>query len=1688
MESKEKVIALYEYIKALCALKSRIVTHVDQQIWTCFLKDIPIDPVNITIFYRDRVEDDNNGDDILLTVKKPEFQSCPQPPQELVEWLVQGWDRYTHEAKYKETLEEVQLESSEDEDIQEHFHDSAERVMAYESWIISRNNWVEKQRVIDRTRKFFNRLYQIYTDIEKDSEVYELMVGEGLVRDTKRAAINHPIMLKRVKISFDAKLNIIRIHDTDSETELYTMLLQEISDINHSVIPQMNEDLQENFYHPLDRNDTPDFLKVLIHRLSSDSKFISPGTETSINSDDRILMSLNPVFFVRKRMDGSLKAIEEIIKAIDKTGIIPGHLCDIVYAGKVDIPNVVSEQTIAEQLAASSGESMEILLSKEANREQLEIAQRIENYNAVVVQGPPGTGKTHTIANLLGHFLAQGKSVLVTSHTKKALAVLKDKVPDGLQNLCVSVLDDTNLDMERSVDGISEYLSKYTASELYRKLESISRQRLAILDKLAEIRKYIFTIKYKEFKPIVYNGQSYSPAEAAVYVRENAEELSYIPGTVRLYHPLPATIEDLSILYKSNSELTEFEERELTYDIPNPGQLLAPSEFADIQRKIKNYTAELTKIQSQLEAQIELDYASGSVKLKNGVLMTSVVEKTSPAALEKLLEYTSGLKSFDSWMVYAVVDGQKGGGYRSCWERLISTIDDTVAFADSIVADLLGKNIDIDNTVDHLQLKSILEQMKEIYQKKGTISKFDLFFHRKFKIAFEVVKINGAPISNLEECICVQKKLLLLEKRNQTANYWNELMGVRGVPHFDSLGDEPERVCWQQIPQIQRYLEWYQNEYEQVLQLLRNAGLNSNLLFAGSDFDSEIVKTENILKAIHENIPVHIKLATIFLELKEMEEKISDCIALLETGDCQQSTICMAVRHALHQRDLSGYVNSFTQLLELHAKYSVKKQRLELLDKLEPVAMEWATQIRNRIGIHGETTLPPEIEQAWKWKQFAGIIGELTEEPYEELQRKAVSLSKELRQKTALLAEYSAWYHLLQRTEKDLAMRQALQGWKRTVKKIGKGTGKNAPVLKKQARQLMATCQAAVPAWIMPVNKALESLNPSQNLFDVIIIDEASQSDISAIAILYMGKKVIIVGDDKQVSPMAVGVDIDKTNALMAMHIKEIIPNWHLYDLKSSLYDIAGTTFQPLMLREHFRCVPEIIGYSNKLSYDYKIKPLRDESHSIINPAVVSYRVTDGQRDDHKKINTKEAETIVALMLACMEQPEYDGASFGAISLLGDEQALKIQQIILNKISPAIIEERRILCGNASHFQGDERNVIFLSMVDSNETDGPLSLAGEGADQSRKQRYNVAASRAKDQLWVVHSLDISKDLKPGDIRRDLLEYANNPKAFSQLVTAVEKAAESPFEESVGKSLLAAGYHIVQQWEVGAYRIDLVAMYKGNRIAIECDGEQYHSGEEKVREDMERQTILERLGWRFIRIRGSEYYRHPEKTMERVIQDLNNYGIYPENPIEELPNEDSSALLSRIIIQAALILDSWKTQHEEEHDCTIGTELTTPIRYPESKEKQILVKEDTANLVVSGKTSVEGQNPSMPSRVNSSINQNPRAKTTIDKNRKSSQVSLFPSHSSSSTHALQSKSKNRSIKTPTKGDVLLQDLQVANINYIDKREKSGIIWVLYSESLETKILAICQRLNLVINLEKRGATSTANRPAWRIMTN
>ena len=182
----------------------------------------------------------------------------------------------------------------------------------------------------------------------------------------------------------------------------------------------------------------------------------------------------------------------------------------------LEVNSVNSEEDSSTLTLDPNGQDEEVLFSKEANAEQLQIVKYIHKYGSVLVQGPPGTGKTHTIANLVGHFLAQGKSVLITSHTAKALQVLRDKVVEPLQPLCVSVLSgDNRAELENSINNITERLADSNADLLEQEAKQLEAHRLKLLANLQQLRNDLKIARFSEYSPIVLNGVEYKPIDAA---------------------------------------------------------------------------------------------------------------------------------------------------------------------------------------------------------------------------------------------------------------------------------------------------------------------------------------------------------------------------------------------------------------------------------------------------------------------------------------------------------------------------------------------------------------------------------------------------------------------------------------------------------------------------------------------------------------------------------------------------------------------------------------------------------------------------------------------------------------------------------------------------------------------------------------------------------------------------------------------------------------------------------------------------------------------------------------------------------------------------------------------------------------------------------------------------------------------
>ena len=1227
-EDKDKVASLLKYLKAVDSLKKKTVTDVKRQSHCRFFDEIPENKDYIHISYRDSYDSIGGLDDAvediyggsILRVQKPPFHPCPTPPESIRSWLNLGWDDANKEASIYPSKE---FRTGDRVTTTKHFEDDADRVQDYEIWRRKRDDWVEERKRNDPVWELFLKLYNVYLKLQSESEVSELMVGNGLLQDTRDSSINHPILLKKVSMTFNPGENVITIDDTDTDPELFVAFLNNIEDIDTQMVGKARNLLVEKGCHPLDRHEGRLFLNSAIHSMCPESLFLKEGEKIPAGSRDKIILSERPVFFIRKKSDGLENFINETINAIDKTGEIPNTFLNVVGSGTHELAEEEGERSIEKRLAEVGGEDPDILLAKPANREQLDIARQIENHDAVLVQGPPGTGKTHTIANLMGHFLAKGERVLVTSYTRKALSVLKEKMPEKLQDLCVSVLDDSNEDMERSVDGITE-MSAHSSTEFKNKADKARNIRRDIMKELSDTRRRLYQIKFKECSPVVYSGESLSPLEMAKFVHENEDTLSYIPGKVALNRTLPLSFEELSQLYHSNTDISPEDEQELANELPNPESFVQPERFKIVLERIAQNKKDIKRLADKLDASFDLN--TRVFTRNNGEVLTP--GETTIDAIHQLKKWIDSLGQFEEWSIHAIVDGKNGGGARKKWVALAQTVHKAQALAAEFGDKYFDKVIEFSDDFDEGFIIPTLTEIKEIYASGNTIGWLKRKLNKRFDKAENMVSINGNKVATAEDCEAVLLMIQVRSARQECARFWDDLLMPHGVPAFMSLNDgrNPENKAAVLIAAIPRYLNWYAQEFSVLIKLLANAGLTREAVFQYKPLDSDTDIIRKVLKGTRDTLPELLAMQEALIQLKaSLEEMRSMRSQMDDVFVSTHSALCMELYDAFLSDNCEEYTEKFGQLSKLYGKYANQNLREELLRRLEEVAPKWADNIRNREGEFGEDKVPENVEDAWRWKQYVAILDDLTSESFADLQQDSLRLSREYRAATEELVVNSAWYHLLRRTEGDGSL-QSLQGWRQITKKIGKGTGKNAPRYRREARDLMNECKDAVPAWIMTLNRVLTNFVPNgEPQFDVLIIDEASQASVTALPVFFLAKKIIVVGDDKQVSPLAVGANSTQVNALQDVYLKGKVKNPLLYSPDSSLYDIAKTVFHPVMLREHFRCVPDIIGYSNLFNYDGKIKPLRDTRDCNIVPAVINYR-TPGHQDPggKKKINEIE--------------------------------------------------------------------------------------------------------------------------------------------------------------------------------------------------------------------------------------------------------------------------------------------------------------------------------------------------------------------------------------------------------------------------------------------------------------------------------
>jgi very-short-patch-repair endonuclease len=255
---------------------------------------------------------------------------------------------------------------------------------------------------------------------------------------------------------------------------------------------------------------------------------------------------------------------------------------------------------------------------------------------------------------------------------------------------------------------------------------------------------------------------------------------------------------------------------------------------------------------------------------------------------------------------------------------------------------------------------------------------------------------------------------------------------------------------------------------------------------------------------------------------------------------------------------------------------------------------------------------------------------------------------------------------------------------------------------------------------------------------------------------------------------------------------------------------------------------------------------------------------------------------VVAKLVECLADPRYADKTFGVIVLQGTGQVKLLDLEIMAATTPEQREDHKIRVGTPPNFQGDERDVIFLSMVVAD----PPHLQAASMYQ---QAYNVAASRAKDQMWLFSSV-AAADLKPGDLRASLMNYMLAPPSVygaSPTVEAVSATSpcepfDSLFEQRVFREIRQRGYFAVPQYRVGTRSLDIVVVGAGGRLAVECDGHYWHTSPSQQTSDARRDRELRRMGWDVVRIRESEYEFDAARELAPLWSRLTERGIRPND--------------------------------------------------------------------------------------------------------------------------------------------------------------------------------------------------------------
>lgn len=1475
---KAGAVSLFRYLRELVGLRSRTIFDTDEYVageppgHVLWLHTIPVeDEVTSSL----RLGTASPTDPLLEIQRVPRLEP-PELPDLLQGWLSERDVRDPHgelaepSRKYVGGTNEHD-DSSLDPDEQsdprfELIEDHPEVAAAFRAYSTGWIEWASEVRRRERIQDAYNSLFRIEERVRAFPEVYECVLGVGCMSWSPADAsrIRRHLVWIPVAIRLDESSGTLTVAPAD-DLPYYDFDVLPAPDR-----PARDEAGQfEEWLHTGevvgDAEGLHDILRRVAHSLYADAEYSEDEEPKRPGSSP--VIALAPALVLRRRSNRTLiEVLDKVIEELDAMGEeIPSGIAELV-SHEVAMAQGSRLEEGASQTALTVIDRVGPLLPLWSNREQELVVSRFEQRARVLVQGPPGTGKTTTIANLICHLLATGRRVLVTAQTEQALRELKAKLPAEIQALCVSVLgataDELN-DLRAAATAIVDRVSRFQPERHESRVAELLEEWKASRARETSAVSGIVAARRRETDPITLGGIHGTPSEIAAHVRERQELLGWIEDYLEAplsEEPVLTSEEARELVGLVESADPGDETRAVAASgLPDPSLLPDPKAFAALiqrEERAREVALRFDEIRSSELYQIAHDRLGS---LGSGVregLLNDVVDLDK--RIDRLLHRSA------DWVGPALKDAFRSTTvWEGRYQRAVSLLED----AAEPLARLGRVSIRID--LPEESWGELYRQAEELSQHLAAGGKLTRLFGtprpvRQAQQFLESVRIDGRSPSDAGDAglaLAYFEGRRLLSRAvlewpehaalpvEDTLHEWRELLDGEARALGDVLGVvERAQVVDAELDDLAgiHVTHWEDDTWRDALRLVIEAST------ASTEFASETLPLDELAISL-----------TAARDRAEAPDPLADELV-----------------QAVTERSESRYERALLERQRLAAISESVARRDALLQRLGAATPRLAAELANHAGETRDraVTRLRQFGDAWRWKIAASGIADLAQSDEEaratrDLERAEADVRRIL---AAIVAEL-AWAHCVNRM--DRPQQAALQEYVTKMRDLGKEKGRRDIVARKrqQARDALARARTAVPAWVMPVTRITNTVKIERDAFDVVIVDEASQVGVDSLWLHWLAPSVIVVGDEYQTSPSAPGLQDDEVDALRRRFLEGMVDSPGVLEPTHSLYTNAQVRYgAPIRLREHYRCVQQIIDFSNHYVYaptGAPLIPMRPPSTSL-NPLELR-RVEDGFRQgtSGRQFNPREADAVVEQIEKCLADPAYDGLKFGVIALTGGKaQARYIHDRLVERIEPRVWRERDLACGDSARFQGAERDVMFLSMVIG--ADGfPPKLGHE----SYMREFNVAASRAKEQMWLFHS--VPRENLNSECPRALLldhflkEMGVETEATSDRVseTQLDDRFDSLLEQRVYNRIVSRGYRVIPQLRVEpenprSKRIDLVVLANGGRLAVECDGDQWH-GEDREEEDVLRQRALERSGWKFWRIRGSAFYADPEGSLE-----------------------------------------------------------------------------------------------------------------------------------------------------------------------------------------------------------------------------